>query len=319
VIPTNTIFLNALVPVFFGLALGYYAGRRGRIDNKNVTALNVTLMHFLLPCSLFLAVGRTPRAVLQSESSLLAVLVLTMAVTYAIVYSVERSLLRQPSSEAAVQSLTVAFANNVAVGLPLLSILYGASGQLAVAAAIMAGVLVMSPITLVLLECGAVSSSASTTWPQRLGSALLATLRRPVVLAPLCALGFPLTGHILPAAAVQTLDLTGKATIGVALFLTGLILSAQPLRIPLGAAFGVLLKNIVQPAIMFLLLLLFHLHGDIARQAFLISAIPAGFFGTVFGARYGVSSPDASSTLVLSTVLSIVTLPIAIALSAFIK
>ena len=318
-IPTNTIFLNALVPVFFGLALGYYAGRRGRIDNKNVTALNVTLMHFLLPCSLFLAVGRTPRAVLQSESSLLAVLVLTMAVTYAIVYSVERSLLRQPSSEAAVQSLTVAFANNVAVGLPLLSILYGASGQLAVAAAIMAGVLVMSPITLVLLECGAVSSSASTTWPQRLGSALLATLRRPVVLAPLCALGFPLTGHILPAAAVQTLDLTGKATIGVALFLTGLILSAQPLRIPLGAAFGVLLKNIVQPAIMFLLLLLFHLHGDIARQAFLISAIPAGFFGTVFGARYGVSSPDASSTLVLSTVLSIVTLPIAIALSAFIK
>ena len=318
-IPTNTIFLNALVPVFFGLALGYYAGRRGRIDNKNVTALNVTLMHFLLPCSLFLAVGRTPRAVLQSESSLLAVLVLTMAVTYAIVYSVERSLLRQPSSEAAVQSLTVAFANNVAVGLPLLSILYGASGQLAVAAAIMAGVLVMSPITLVLLECGAVSSSASTTWPQRLGSALLATLRRPVVLAPLCALGFPLTGHALPAAAVQTLDLTGKATIGLALFLTGLILSAQPLRIPLGAAFGVLFKNFVQPAIMFLLLLLFHLHGDIARQALLLSAIPAGFFGTVFGARYGVSSPDASSTLVLSTVLSIGTIPVAIVLSAFIK
>ena len=319
-IPTNTIFLNALVPVFFGLALGYYAGRRKRIDNKNVTALNVTLMHFLLPCSLFLAVGRTPRTVLQSESSLLAVLVLVMAVTYAIVYSVERSLLRQPSSEAAVQALTVSFANNVAVGLPLLSILYGPSGLLAVAAAILAGVLVISPVTLVLLECSVVShSTASTTWLQRLGPALLATLRRPVVLAPLCALGFPLTGHILPAAAVQTLDLTGKATIGVALFLTGLILSAQPLRIPLGAAFGVLLKNIVQPAIMFLLLLLFHLHGDIARQAFLISAIPAGFFGTVFGARYGVSSPDASSTLVLSTVLSIVTLPIAIALSAFIK
>jgi malonate transporter and related proteins len=316
----NTIFIEALVPVFFGLGLGYYAGLRGRVDNRNVAALNTTLMHFVLPCSLILGVGRTPPAVLRSQFSLLAVIALAMLAIYGIAFWLERRIFHKTAAEAAVQSLTVAFSNNVAVGLPLLSSLYGAPGLVAVAAAIMAGVLVLSPITLVLLECHAAGAEASfqPLW-KRVEPAVLTSLRRPVILAPLCALLLPLTGHALPGIAAHALDLVGKAAVGLALFLTGLILSAQPLRISPGVACGVVLKNIVQPAIVVLLLLLLHLHGDIAREAFLLAAVPAGFFGTVFGARYGVRSHDASSTLLLSTVLSIVTLPAAIALSGYLK
>jgi malonate transporter len=317
---TNTIFLEALVPVFFGLGLGYYAGLRKRVDNRNVSALNTTLMHFVLPCSLILGVGSTPPAVLRSQFSLLAVLVLAMLAIYGIAFWLERKIFRKTSAEAAVQALTVGFSNNVAIGLPLLASLYGAPGLLAVAAAIMGGVLVISPITLVLLECHAAGAETSShPLLKRIGPAILTSVRRPVILAPLCALLLPITGHALPGIAVRSLDLVAKATIGLALFLTGLILSAQPLRISPGVACGVLLKNIVQPAIVVLLLLLLHLHGNIAREAFLLAAVPAGFFGTVFGARYGISSHDASSTLVLSTILSIVTLPAAIAMSVYLR
>jgi len=314
----NTIFAEALVPVFFGLGLGYYAGRHGRVDNRNVSAMNTTLMHFVLPCSLILGVGRTPPALLRSQFPLLAMLTISMAVLYALVFLLEHKVFRKSASESSVQALTVSFSNNVAVGLPLLSSLYGAPGILAVAAAIMAGVLVVSPVTLVLLECNATTTDkSSSSVLKRLGPAVATSLRRPVILAPLCALIFPLTGYTLPVPAVHALDLIGKATVGLALFLTGLILSAQRLSLSGGVVCGVLLKNIGQPALTALLILFFHLRGDIAREAFLLSAVPAGFFGSVFGARYGVSSRDASSTLVLSTAFSIVTLPVAIAVSVY--
>ena len=314
---TSTILLGTLVPVLFGLALGYYAGRRGRVDNKNITALNVTLMHFILPCSLFLGIGRTPSAVLRSQSSLLAVLSATMVITYVVAYFFVRKVLCKPRREASVQALTVSFANNVAVGIPLLSAMFGPAGLVAVAAAIVAGVLVISPITLVLLECGDADAEANAVpLLPRLGRAVSAALRRPVILAPLCALVFPLSGHTLPVALATSLDLVGKATVGLALFLTGLILSAHPIRLSAGVIIGVFLKNVTQPLLLILLILLFHLHGAIARQAFILAAIPAGFFGTVFGARYGVSSREASSTLVLSTLASVATLPLAVAWSA---
>jgi malonate transporter len=48
----------------------------------------------------------------------------------------------------------------------------------------------------------------------------------------------------------------------------------------------------------------------------LLAAVPAGFFGTVFGARFGVASIEASSTLIASTLFSIVTLSLVIYLTA---
>jgi malonate transporter len=45
-------------------------------------------------------------------------------------------------------------------------------------------------------------------------------------------------------------------------------------------------------------------------------AVPSGFFGILFGLRYGVVSQDAGSTLIASTVLSAATVPAAILLTA---
>lgn len=170
---SSTIFRDALIPVFFVLGLGYYAGWRGRVDNRNVSALNTTLMHFVLPCSLFLAVGRTSPAVLRSQLSLLAVIAVAMISVYLLVFFLENRLFHHAASEASVQALTVSFSNNVAVGLPLVSSLFAVTGQLAVAAAIIAGALVVSPITLVVLECYATGERGTQSLSGRLGPAML--------------------------------------------------------------------------------------------------------------------------------------------------
>jgi malonate transporter len=188
---------------------------------------------------------------------------------------------------------------------------------IAVAVSIVAGVLVISPVTLVLLECSSKSKEERTrSFSKLLASAVFASVRRPIILAPLLGLLFPVLGLNVPTVFANSLDLLGKATIGLALFLTGLIFSAQPLHFSPGVMTAVFAKNIAQPVLMVILIFVFQLHGDLSREALLLTALPAGFFGTVFGARYGVNSTDASSTVVLSTALSAITIPVILVLSA---
>jgi malonate transporter len=56
------------------------------------------------------------------------------------------------------------------------------------------------------------------------------------------------------------------------------------------------------------ILTLMPLSGDAGRVAILLAALPSGFFGVLFGLRYGLESHDAGSTLILSSALSIITL-----------
>ncbi len=58
------------------------------------------------------------------------------------------------------------------------------------------------------------------------------------------------------------------------------------------------------------------LHGSIAITAILMIALAAGFFGVVFGNRFGVQSPDAEAVLLLSSVLCILSLPLFISLTS---
>jgi hypothetical protein len=54
--------------------------------------------------------------------------------------------------------------------------------------------------------------------------------------------------------------------------------------------------------------------AEIARAAIILSAVPSGFFGILFGLRYGIESQQAGSTLIASSVLSAITVAAAILL-----
>ena len=100
----------------------------------------------------------------------------------------------------------------------------------------------------------------------------------------------------------------------MALFLTGLILSSQPLLLDRNVISGALLKNVAQPCAGLIILL--PMHKDTARAAILLTALPSGFFGVLFGLRYGVEFHEAGSTLIVSTILSALTLAAALILTA---
>lgn len=303
--------LAALVPVLFVITLGFGAGRLRIVDNIHVDGVNTIVMSIALPLSLFTTLATATRGDVLSHLPLAGVVLAVTAVVYAatFAFSVRRGPRRPPV--AAVQALTVAFPNAAAVGLPLAEALLGRTGMLAVAVTLAVGSTTLSPLTLVILER---TGSATDAAERSLGRSVRTALVKPVVIAPILGLAVSTSGLPLPSIVESALTEMGSITAGLALFLTGLVLSAERVRIGLEVIVATLVGGVARPLLAFAAVGVSQLPQPMAAEAVLMLALPSGFFGILLGLRYRVTSETAGSTLLLSTALSVPTLPLVVAL-----
>ena len=308
------VLLNALVPIFALMALGYFAGWVRDVDNHHVAELNALVMDFALPASLFVATASTSGAVLSEQWPLLVVLTVSMLALYALSYWMQRRLFGLESGEAAVQALTIAAPNYAAVGLPLIVAVLGPAGTTYIALSIATSSIVLSPLTLATLETNKTSADGEDSGA--LLQAIGRSLFKPIVLGPVLGIAFSLVGIPLPEALRRSFQLIGESAGGVGLFLTGLILSAQRIELSANMLSGTFLKNIVHPLLAAGLILMLPMDRDTARAVLLLCALPSGFFGILFGLRYGFESHVAGSTLIASSLASAATVAVALALTA---
>jgi malonate transporter len=117
----------------------------------------------------------------------------------------------------------------------------------------------------------------------------------------------------LGALAHACLALIGSAGAGVALFLTGLILSAQSFRLDWRVVAATAAADVSRPLLAVMVVHLFPIAPDIAKTAILLAALPSGFFGILFAVSYRLDSATIGSIVAASTGFSIITTAIAIA------
>jgi malonate transporter len=141
------------------------------------------------------------------------------------------------------------------------------------------------------------------------------SVKKPIVWGPLLGVVLSAIGIKMPDLLLASIKPLGLAATAAALFLTGVILSARKLQLNALIATSTIAKLLVQPFIAWGLVMLLGLHGSMAITAILMIAL-AGFFGVVFGNRFGVQSPDAEAVLLLSSVLCILSLPLFISLTS---
>lgn len=302
-----TILADSLVPIFVGLLLGYIAGLRKMVDNKNVKSLITFLMTYTLPCSLFVAIAMTPRQALLRQTRGAIALAIVYVVVFVATYYASRKLVRDTAGGSAVLALTIGFPNAAAVGIPLLTAVYGPQATVTVAVAIAIGAITVTPITLAILENGT-SAGKSPSQRTSVWVSLWGALKKPVFWAPMLGVLIAATGVHMPPYLDKSLIIVGGATEGTALFVTGLIASAQRFRMDWSVGWAVVGKNLIQPALCLGVAPLLSTPLEEAKYAVLLSAVPAGFFGVLFGEGFGTESERASSSLIASTVLCIFTL-----------
>ena len=310
---------NALVPIFFGLGLGYFAGRRGIVDNKNIAGLNTFLMSYALPGALFLATAQTPRHVLALHGRLFLVLSLSMVSMFFAVLALELKVFKFSLADSAGVTLTVALPNWVSVGLPLFIGLYGPESTSTVAVGIVCGNVVMAPLSLVLLETGATRAGPGGKIA-RFVRGLLKALSKPIVVGPLLGFCLSLAGYALPAVWVRSIGFYGQAAAGVSLFITGLVLSRESLSLGANVSGGLVLKLIIAPIWTLVIAgWMLHYPTQLVRDAVLLMACPGAFLGVLLPVIYNARNREAGELLLLSSALCAVTLPIVILLLPLIR
>jgi predicted permease len=299
------VLANSLVPIFVGLLFGYAAGLFKVVDNKDVRSLVSFLMTFALPSSLFVVIALTPRPLLWEQSKAAVVLAIVFLAAFVATYYASRKLGKETAANSAVLALTLGFPNHAGIGIPLLLAVYGPAASVSVAVGLAVGAITITPITLAILESG---TSSTPSPAARIRLSLWRALKKPVFWAPVLGVLASVAKVHMPTYLDKSLTILGGATEGTALFVTGLIASAQRFNLNWGVGWAVLGKNVLQPALCLAIALLLGMPLEQTRFAVLLSAIPSGFFGVLFGKGFDATPEVASSSLIASTLLSIFTL-----------
>jgi predicted permease len=117
----TTVLAGALVPIFTGLLLGYWAGRRGVMESLNIRNLIVFVMNLAAPCALFSIIIGTSREVLRQQAMTAFAIALVFTGIYLGCYFWARYRVGMSISDSAVLALTFGFPNSAAMAVSLLS------------------------------------------------------------------------------------------------------------------------------------------------------------------------------------------------------
>src|SRR3569833_3371359 len=238
-------------------------------------------------------------------------------------YAYQRWARHQDSTEAALQALAVGQPNFAAAAFPVITALFGASHLSTVAVGIAVGSLLPSPLTVALLELDRSHPAVEGPRGKRGGkngsrglteirTALRRALSKPIVLAPVSGMLVSLSGWPLPEFVTASLRQIGTAAGGRGLLVTGLVLSESKLQLTRNTALGVGISNIVQPLLTFLICRAVGASVEITKLAVIMAALPSGFFGILYSNTYEQLSSETNSTIIVSTLLSALTLAVAI-------
>jgi len=307
-----------ILPVLFVIALGYWAGRAKRFDADQVQGVNDLVVDYALPALMFVGIASTSESLLSAEASFMLTLFVAFAGFYVVVLLIGIGVLRHSIGAAALQACSVSFPSVAFMGVPIFEGLMGQSSLLSVSAANAIGILVVVPATVVLLEAdarrGKAAGPAGSEFASRniIATALLSSLKKPVVWVPLVSFALVLSRVRVPAEIDDMVKLIGQTTSGVALFASGLVLAAYKLKLNVEVLGNVAAKMFAQPIAAVLLVSIFAVEGSLAREAILICALPTAVFPTLIAPRYGVYVRECASTLILTTLAMIVVLPAAI-------
>ena len=307
-----SMIVEALVPVAFVIMLGFLAGRLGVIKPDSGGVLASLALDFCLPALLFAATANMTRPELENWRFFLGIAVGLLGV-YVIALILSMVAFRKPIAASSLQALNSAFPNMAFMGVPVLTAVIGTAATLSVVIGNLISSFVLLPLTLTLLEAGKAQSGAghaAVAWKSLLGA-----IKQPLVWAPLAGILLSVAQMPLPHVASKSLNLIGESTSGVALFALGLVLSGQKLHIGVPALLNVVFKVLAQPAAMWLLAVLLGVTGVYRREMVLLGALPTASMTAMFAVQYNVYVAESDATILLSTIISVATLGICIAVT----
>jgi predicted permease len=305
--------VSVLIPVFAVILLGYFAGWRKIFDDDQVQGFNEFVLGFALPAMVFMGVVTTPRSVLLGDAGLFLGVTAVQLLFVGLGLVIGRVVLKRDLASSAIIALLVAVPTAAFMGTPILDELFRRStSSLAISLYAISVNAVILPLVIVVLEWAKRPAGAARGSGALLLDVLERTGRRSIVWSPFLALAVVAVGFEPPQPFDASLDLLGQATSAVALFASGLIIARYRFVMGVEPITLALVKDVAQPLAMLGLAVLLGITGVARSEAVILTAMPASVIGPMFAVRYGAYESESASALIASTVLSAVTMVLAV-------
>ncbi|MDJ1180528.1 AEC family transporter [Roseofilum sp. BLCC_M91] len=287
------VILSALVPVTFIISIGMIAGRTLTLERSTLSQLAVYILTpALISSSLY-------QAQLSTDTTL--GLIIGYLITSLLVYGVSQGISALLNLKSGVQKSFIAtsmFANTGNMGLPFATFALGEAGLDRAIVCLIVSSLIIFSTGPALLQGGG------------LGESLRLIIKLPLIWAMVAGLLLRVFSIDLPLRLDDGLDLLGSAAIPIALVVLGIQLSTTTFRIGVYEAITAIIRLLVSPAIAYSVGRSLGLEVLDVQVLILQSAMPTAVNTVVLVTQFGGDASWAARTVVLSTVLSLVTLPL---------
>jgi predicted permease len=298
--------IGPILPVAFIIFLGYFAGKRKRLDKSDSLVISRLVLGYVFPALLLIGMASTPREQLFDFKLVFATFIGIMGM-YGIALAIGWWRYRELKA-ATLKGFVNGYPDAAFMGIPILGTMFGAGSIYSVLVLNIIASLLMIPLTTMLLTI----ASGEGSGMQAFKSSIAQAVRRPLMWAPALGILCSLLQVKFPPLVAEAFTMLGKATPGVSLLCLGLIMSSEALKMSGEIWTNIGLKLLVHPALMIAAIVGLGVHGQYAQQMILLAALPSATIPAMFANEAGAYQSEAATTILVTTVLSIFTFPVAI-------
>ena len=304
--------LEICVPVFGLSMLGYLATRIGWFSEQSTEGLARFVFDWAVPMLLF-RLFSTQSLPAQFPWRLLLSFYVPALVLYGLVMAATAVMFRLDAGNRIIAALGSAYGNAVLLGLPLMLLAFGDEGTVPYLVLISVHMLLLYSISTILLELLRHRRSGAG----RLSSGVAKGLSsNPILIGIAAGLLYNFSGFNLPGPIDRITQYMQHAVAACSLFALGALLTRYTIAGHLPETFLVVLaKNVVLPVFVWAVaqyVLALNTMETIAAVMF--ASQPTGIMVYLFAERYGVGQRLATTTIFISSIVSIITVTVALAL-----
>ena len=305
--------LSSLLPVVFLILIGFVAGRAKLVRAEGVRDLSNLVFLVLTPALLFRTMSSVHLEKLEVQPVFQYFLVAAV-LFFVMLYLYGRD------SRASVMALASIFSNTLMIGVPLIGLAYGYSGQVLLFTLISLHALVLLTMATLVLEMQMARELAAKTGESRhmlktVGMAMKSAVLHPVPLPILIGLIYAQTGWGLHPVVDKPLQLLGTAFGPVALVLVGITLSQTLIGENFKAAMRLsLVKTFVHPLLMAIAGYAMGMRGLHLSVMVVAAALPIGANVFLFSQRYQKEEEVITASVAVSTAIAVVSVSLVMAL-----
>ncbi len=291
--------INLQLQMFVLIIVGVILQKSGILGKNGRTVLTDVLLYFILPCNII----KSFQMEFSGEMFLRFALVFLASVLIQVIsFTFSRILYRrEPQRHRKVLQYVTIVSNGGFLGLPVTEEVFGAEG-------LMYASIFLIPMRIMMWTSGISCFTGESDKKE----AFKKVLRHPCIVAVYIGLFLLVSQLTLPVFLQKTISGAGGATTTISMIVIGAIMSEVDMRelIDIQVCKCVLVRLIILPLCALVLTKIMHMNALLAGVTVVLTAMPAGSTAPMLAAKYDGDYIFASKCVVVTTVLSLLTIPI---------